>query len=109
MDGDEFQHTVSRMVLTADALQIDQQTESIAQLRRESQQWKEQFMRVEEERTRLSKRIEEMVSEQLSVSTLSTVVHSPLAKSDLYPGESPGSIPARTSDSALSRTRLVVC
>jgi len=46
---------------------IDHQSESIAELRREAQSWKGQFLRVEEERSRLSARMEDMVAEQLQV------------------------------------------
>lgn len=48
-------------------LQIDHQAETIDSLRRESQLWKDQFMRVEDERCKLAARIDEMVTEQLLV------------------------------------------
>ena len=48
--------------------QINHQTETISQLRKEAQQWKDQFMRVDEERLRLSSRNDELMSHQLHVS-----------------------------------------
>ena len=48
-------------------IKIDHQAATIAELRREAQAWKEQFLRVEDERSRLSARIEEMVSQRVSV------------------------------------------
>ena len=47
--------------------QVSHQADTIKQLRREAQQWREQFLRVDEERTRLSARVDELVLDQLSV------------------------------------------
>ena len=40
----------------------------IAQARREAQEWKEQFIRVEEARCELSARVEELIAQQITVS-----------------------------------------
>lgn len=53
-------------------MQVTHQAETIKQLRREAQQWREQFLRVDEERTRLSARVDELVLDQVSVSRCNT-------------------------------------
>lgn len=55
------------MIMLFTLFQIDHQAETISQLRKEAQQWKDQFMRVEEERSRLSSRVDELVAQQLYV------------------------------------------
>ncbi|KAH8109313.1 hypothetical protein DFH11DRAFT_1628621 [Phellopilus nigrolimitatus] len=57
---------------------INHQAESIAQLRREAQQWKDQFVRVDEERSRLSTRNDELVSQQLYANRRDTYHQEPL-------------------------------
>ncbi|THH06876.1 hypothetical protein EW145_g3774 [Phellinidium pouzarii] len=57
---------------------INHQAETIAQLRREAQQWKDQFMRVDEERLRLSARNDELVSQQLSANRRDNYHQEPL-------------------------------
>ncbi|KAI5120124.1 hypothetical protein M0805_001892 [Coniferiporia weirii] len=57
---------------------INHQAETIAQLRREAQQWKDQFIRVDEERQRLSARNDELVSQQLYANQRDSYYQEPL-------------------------------
>ncbi|KAL5524763.1 hypothetical protein ACEPAF_9909 [Sanghuangporus sanghuang] len=57
---------------------INHQAETIAQLRLEAQQWKDQFMRVDDERLRLSARNDELVSQQLYANRREAYYQEPL-------------------------------
>ncbi|KLO08557.1 hypothetical protein SCHPADRAFT_1000866 [Schizopora paradoxa] len=57
---------------------VSHQADTIKQLRREAQQWREQFLRVDEERTRLSARVDELVLDQLSINRRDTYMQEPM-------------------------------
>ncbi|KAL5512729.1 hypothetical protein ACEPAG_2995 [Sanghuangporus baumii] len=57
---------------------INHQAETITQLRLEAQQWKDQFMRVDDERLRLSARNDELVSQQLYANRREAYYQEPL-------------------------------
>ncbi|KIM61973.1 hypothetical protein SCLCIDRAFT_1215594 [Scleroderma citrinum Foug A] len=90
-------------------LTIKHHLETIAQLRREATQWKEQclrleetsrleaiswkeqFLRVDQERTKLAQRVDELVSEQLSTSTRLNALQTPSSRGTTGAGSVPGS------------------
>ncbi|KAL4063306.1 hypothetical protein V8B97DRAFT_1992634 [Scleroderma yunnanense] len=88
-------------------LTINHHLETIAQLRREATQWKEQclrleetsrleaiswkeqFLRVEQERTKLAQRVDELVSGQLSASTRMNALQTPSSRGTTGAGALP--------------------